>query len=83
MSHTQYFPYLGNSTHSHRYIPLGLKSKGILFRYTKITMTTKINIIYSLAEDNLTASEVERLISELETLQEIKEKQENTSLTFA
>ena len=46
-------------------------------------MTTKINIIYSLAEDNLTASEVERLISELETLQEIKEKQEATSLTFA
>lgn len=46
-------------------------------------MTTKINIIYSLAEDNLTASEVERLISELEILQEIKEKQEATSLTFA
>lgn len=39
-------------------------------------MKAKINIIYSLAEDNLTASEVERLISELETLQEIKEKQE-------
>lgn len=46
-------------------------------------MKAKINIIYSLAEDNLTASEVERLISELEILQEIKEKQENTSLTFA
>lgn len=44
-------------------------------------MTTKINIIYSLAEDNLTASEVERLISELEILQEIKEKQEATPYT--
>lgn len=41
-------------------------------------MKAKINIIYSLAEDNLTASEVERLISELEILQEIKEKQEAT-----
>ena len=44
-------------------------------------MKAKINIIYSLAEDNLTASEVERLISELEILQEIKEKQETAPYT--
>lgn len=46
-------------------------------------MNSKINIIYSLAEDNLTASEVERLISELETLQEIKERQESECSGYA
>lgn len=39
-------------------------------------MNSKVNTVYSLAEDILTSDEVERLISELEALKEIKERQE-------
>ena len=39
-------------------------------------MKAKINNIYRIVEDSFTACEVERLISELEVLLEIKERQE-------
>ena len=39
-------------------------------------MKAKINNIYRIVEDSFTACDVERLISELEVLLEIKEKQE-------
>ena len=41
-----------------------------------MNMNSKVNTVYSLAEDILTSDEVARLISELETLKEIKERQE-------
>lgn len=40
-------------------------------------MKAKINDIYRIVEDSFTACEVERLISELEVLLEIKEKAED------
>lgn len=45
-------------------------------------MKAKINDIYRIVEDSFTACEVERLISELQTLLEIKEKAEGNSDTF-
>lgn len=39
-------------------------------------MKAKINNIYRIVEDSFTACETERLISELEVLLEIKERQE-------
>ena len=39
-------------------------------------MKAKINNIYRIVEDSFTACDVERLISELEVLLEIKERQE-------
>ena len=39
-------------------------------------MKAKINDIYRIVEDSFTACEIERLISELEVLLEIKEKAE-------
>lgn len=41
-------------------------------------MKAKINDIYRIVEDSFTACEVERLISELQTLLEIKEKAEES-----
>ena len=41
-------------------------------------MKAKINDIYRIVEDSFTACEVERLISELEVLLEIKEMQEES-----
>ena len=41
-------------------------------------MKAKINDIYRIVEDSFTACEVERLISELEVLLEIKEKAEES-----
>ncbi len=41
-----------------------------------MNMNSKVNTVYSLAEDILTSDEVERLISELEALKEIKERKE-------
>ena len=40
-------------------------------------MKAKINDIYRIVEDSFTACEVERLISELEDLLEIKEEEED------
>ena len=40
-------------------------------------MKAKINDIYRIVEDSFTACETERLISELEVLLEIKEKEED------
>lgn len=40
-------------------------------------MKAKINDIYRIVEDSFNACEVERLISELETLLEIKEEEED------
>jgi len=41
-------------------------------------MKAKINDIYRIVEDSFTSCEVERLISELEVLLEIKEKAEES-----
>ena len=41
-------------------------------------MKAKLNDIYRIVEDSFTACEVERLISELEVLLEIKEKAEES-----
>mgnify|MGYP003441722041 FL=1 len=40
-------------------------------------MKAKLNDIYRIVEDSFTACEVERLISELEDLLEIKEEEED------
>lgn len=45
-------------------------------------MKANINYVYSIVEGSFTADEVARLISELQTLLEIKEKQEGNSDTF-
>ncbi|MFO0764107.1 MAG: hypothetical protein U0518_04620 [Candidatus Gracilibacteria bacterium] len=37
-------------------------------------MKAKINIIYTIAENTLNADEIDRLISELQTLKDIKER---------
>lgn len=39
-------------------------------------MSPKINIIYTIAENTLNADEIDRLISELQTLQDIKGREE-------
>ena len=41
-------------------------------------MKAKLNDIYRIVEDSFTACETERLISELQTLLEIKEKAEES-----